>query len=212
MAEITITKALSRLKILESRYNKAVDNLSLVAVKHGSKLRSPNSTYKVEDFEKKAKEDFQSVMDLYDNIVNLKYAIAESNNTTVITIAGQEMTVQKAIILKQYIEQKSRLLRKMKTEMNSARNSYEDALDENEQRIERMLSGNDDKSQKSSVRKETEEYISSTMAVELIDPCNLQEQIPKFEENYSDFVGNIDYALSESNSITKIEIPDSLKI
>lgn len=212
MAEITITKALSRLKILESRYNKAVDNLSLVAVKHGSKLRSPNSTYKVEDFEKKAKEDFQSVMDLYDNIVNLKYAIAESNNTTVITIAGQEMTVQKAIILKQYIEQKSRLLRKMKTEMNSARNSYEDALDENEQRIERMLSGNDDKSQKSSVRKETEEYISSTLAVELIDPCNLQEQIPKFEENYSDFVGNIDYALSESNSITKIEIPDSLKI
>lgn len=212
MAEITITKALSRLKILESRYNKAVDNLSLVAVKHGSKLRSPNSTYKVEDFEKKAKEDFQSVMDLYDNIVNLKYAIAESNNTTVITIAGQEMTVQKAIILKQYIEQKSRLLRKMKTEMNSARNSYEDALEENEQRIERMLSGNDDKSQKSSVRKETEEYISSTLAVELIDPCNLQEQIPKFEENYSDFVGNIDYALSESNSITKIEIPDSLKI
>lgn len=212
MAEITITKALSRLKILESRYNKAVDNLSLVAVKHGSKLRSPNSTYKVEDFEKKAKEDFQSAMDLYDNIVNLKCAIAESNNTTVINIAGQEMTVQKAIILKQYIEQKSRLLRKMKTEMNSARSSYEDALEENEQRIERMLSGNDDKSQKSSVRKETEEYISSTRAVELIDPCNLQEQIPKFEENYSDFVGNIDYALSESNSITKIEIPDSLKI
>lgn len=212
MAEITITKALSRLKTLELRYRKAVDRLSLVAVKHGSKLRSPNSTYKVEDFEKKAKEDLQSVMDLYDNIIKLKCAIAESNNATIINIAGQEMTVQKAIILKQYVDERSRLLTKMKNELTSARASYEDALDDNERKIEKMLIGDDDKSQKSSVRKETEEYVSSTRAVDLIDPCDLQKQIPEFEKNYSDFVGNIDYVLSESNSITKIEISDSLDI
>ena len=48
--EYTITKSLSLLKTLKARYNKELNNLECIAVKHGSKLRRPYSSYKPDDF------------------------------------------------------------------------------------------------------------------------------------------------------------------
>ena len=60
----TITRALAELKLLKDRYTKEVCNLNVVAVKHGSNLRSPDSQYTEEAFEKQAKSTYQSVCDL----------------------------------------------------------------------------------------------------------------------------------------------------
>ena len=42
----------------------------------------------------------------------------------------------------------------------------------------------------------------------MIDPCAIDGLIKDLEDNISEFENNVDYALSESNSTTVINIPD----
>ena len=67
--EMTITRALSELKTLQSRYVKSINGLNLVAVKQGSKLRGPNASYKENDFVNNAIEGLQSSDALYARII-----------------------------------------------------------------------------------------------------------------------------------------------
>ena len=126
MEEITITQALSTLKVLEKRLKAKLGvsdngrrtlsaNLKLVAVSRGSHLRDPYTSYKEEDFIATAKASMQSIEDLDERIITIKNAIAASNAVTMVKIAGKEMTVQEAIIRKQYSE-----LRKQKIEAYKA--------------------------------------------------------------------------------------------
>ena len=62
--------------------------------------------------------------------------------------------------------------------------------------------------QKTAARKEAEEYINRTREVSVIDPCAIDGLIKDLEDNISEFENNVDYALSESNSTTVINIPD----
>jgi DNA repair exonuclease SbcCD nuclease subunit len=210
MEEITITQALSRVKVLEKRHEKLLRELRLVAVRHGSKLRSPNSSYKEEDFVDAAKSMMQSISDIYNNILFIKNAIAVSNANTKVRIAGEEMTVQEAILRKQYLNLRKDQIRKFKELLTRARQEFDEALEENSDKIENLLKGDtSDPKSKDQVarRKETEDYINSTRQVVLIDPCDLQGTLPALEKDFEDFESNVDYALSESNSITKIQLP-----
>jgi len=210
MEEITITQALSRVKVLEKRHEKLLRELRLVAVRHGSKLRSPNSSYKEEDFVDTAKSMMQSISDTYNNILFIKNAIAVSNANTKVRIAGEEMTVQEAILRKQYLNLRKDQIRRFKELLTRARQEFDEALEENSEKIENLLKGDtSDPKSKDQVtrRKETEDYINSTRQVVLVDPCDLQGTLPTLEKDFEDFESNVDYALSESNSITKIQLP-----
>ena len=78
--------------------------------------------------------------------------------------------------------------------------------------IEKMISstvgrdGTD--SQKATARKEAEDYIEKTKAVALVDPCEIDKLVKALDEEITEFETNIDYALSESNSTTKISLED----
>lgn len=212
MATISITRALSELNTLNSRYEKSLKALNLVAVKQGSKLRSPNSSYKEEDFIENAKAGLQSTIALYDRIIMLKTAIDKSNSVTTIKIGKKEMTIQEALVYKKYIELKNDQLKTLQKLAKAARLDYENAEQENQNTIEKMISANIGKdntdSQKTSARKEAEDYIEKTKSVSLVDPCEIDKLIKVLDEEITEFETNIDYALSESNSTTTITIPD----
>lgn len=208
----TITRALSELKTLKDRYVKELSKLNLVAVKHGSKLRAPNSSYKEEDFCDQAKAMYQSICDLERRIQEMKNKIDISNFTTKITIGEKEMTVQEAINLKNHIiGLKEDRLMYLKSLSTQAHNSFDRALDENKAKVERMTS---DKNSSSSTVKSGEieedavKYVEKLYAVELVDPLKIDDEIKSLEKEITDFKTNIDYVLSESNSVTFIEIPD----
>ena len=82
---------------------------------------------------------------------------------------------------------------------------------DNQATIERMISsqlGREgvSEAQKATARKDAEEYIEKSKAVELIDPCKIDSLIKGLDSEITEFENNIDYALSESNSTTKIDI------
>lgn len=208
--EITITEALSRVKMLEKKFNSKIESPSLIAVRHGSSLMSPYSSYKPEDFEDKARATDQSITDTLKLYLELKKAIAKSNCETKVTIAGQEMTVQEAIILKQCDELRRNRIRAYKRQLTQANGQFERALEENRDAIERLTKGDSsaDKSRSVKQLEEFEKSYNTLHKVELVDPCNLQKEIEEMEREYEEFKTNVDFVLSTSNSTTVITIPD----
>jgi hypothetical protein len=206
----TITRALAELKVLKNRYNSEINTMKLIAVKHGNKLRSPYSSYKEEDFRKQALATYQSVVALEKRIVSIKAAIDASNFQTKIQVGGKEMTVLEALNMKSFIDLKKTRLSYYKSLMQRARNEYEQALSDNKNRIEKIVT---EQTASSSVKdpdieKKTIESIESLYKVDFIDPLELEEKIKELETEIQDFENNVDYALSESNSTTYIEVED----
>ena len=201
----SITRALTEVKTLEKRFYGSVDDLHLVAVKHGLILRRPYSSIKQEDFEKKAKAGNQSVKDIEERISTIKKKIAEINSTTTVTIGSRSMTIQEALIEKSTLLplKKARLTR-YKRLLADARNQFDAAGMENEEKIQKNIQDRKDVI----TEKQAREEIESTRKVEMVDPLNLADEIKKLEEEITEFEGNIDFALSEVNSTTFIEIAD----
>lgn len=205
--EYTITRALSELKTLKARYNKELRELTIVAVKHGNKLRRPYTSFGIEDFKKNAEAQVQSVEALAKRIVEIKTQIDKANATTMVKIGSREMTINDALIEKSMIQLKKDRLMKYKALLNEARAEFELATEENKKRVEKIVQ---DKSASSSDtnEKDVSEMIDKTYPIELIDPSKLDERIKTLEKEVEEFESNVDFALSEINSITKIEIPD----
>lgn len=207
--KISITRALTELKTLRAKIEKSIDSQTPVAVKHGTKLRQPHSHIKESDFIDEAKSAQQSLESLIARYSKIKSEIDKSNSTTVVTICGKEMTVQEAIAMKLVIPMKERLMYHLKREAHKARQEYDQALEENKKRLEKIVadSGNTGKKVQD-LEEDSLAAINKLYEVSLIDPTRLDSRIEALEAEISDFNGNIDYALSESNATTFIEIPD----
>ena len=203
--EYSITRALSELKVLEKKFYGGIDDLHLVAVKHGLILRRPYSSIKQEDFEKKAKAGDQSVRAIEERIALIKKKIAEVNSKTKVRIGSREMTIQEALIEKStIIPLKEARLTRYKKLLADARNQFDAAGMENEEKIQRNIQDRKDVI----TEKQAREEIESTRKVEMVDPLNLAAKIKELEDEITDFKGNVDFALSEKNSTTFIEIAD----
>lgn len=210
--KITITRALAELKTLQARYNKAVSDLNLVAVKQGNKLRGENSHYKEEDFIEKAMSLNNKATGLYKRILLIKTSIDKSNSETTVTVGGDTMTIQEALVIKNHVSLRENYLETLKRLRMISRREYEKAESENQASVEKLIGGTISKEQpenlKEAARKEAEAYVEKTRGLGLVDPCGIDDLIEKTEESITEFKTNIDYVLSESNSTTYIEIPD----
>lgn len=208
----TITRALADLKVLKSKYNKEVYQLSLVAVKHGSKLRSPYSQYKEEDFCNQAKSSYQSVCDLERRIEEIKNKIDISNFNTKVKVGDREMTIQEVLNYKNnvlgYKQQRLSMLKDLKLR---AASDFDKALQDNKNKVDKMSAdknaGGSTKSS-SDIEQDALDFVEKAYAVSLIDPIKIDEEIKKLDDEITNFTNNIDFVLSESNSTTYIEIDE----
>lgn len=208
--EMSITRALSELKLLDSRINRVISNLQLVASNKKS-AKNVDSFCTIQTFEENAKSDYQSVIDLIERKKKIKSAIVESNANTIAEIANIKMTVADIIERKNNIEYEKTLLRVMKSQLNSAKantNARNESVDRKLDEILVTMLGregakNADKSTNEfSVKyKEDNEY-------EILDPLSIEVKIKDLEEKIENFENEVDFVLSESNTITKIVIED----
>ena len=136
--QISITRALSELKVLQKRFDKEVSQLDVISVQHGMTLMK-NSSVKPEDFSEKAKAQLQSVEDLQKRIHLIKTKVQQSNAITVVKIGTQEMTVLEAIIKKSLIENQKDLLARLKKQLILANDNFEAATVSNENKIANNL-------------------------------------------------------------------------
>lgn len=208
--QISITRALSELKVLQKRFDKEVSQLDVISVQHGLTLMK-NSSVKPEDFSEKAKAQLQSVEDLQKRIHLIKTKIQQSNAITVVKIGTQEMTVLEAIIKKSLIENQKSLLARLKRQLTLANDNFENATMSNENKIAKQL---EDATKNSTVKldleveKQIKASVESLYPIKMIDPCKLSDKIKALEDEIEEFEANVDFALSESNALTQIEVGD----
>lgn len=207
--KISITRGLSELKVLKNRYEREIRDAKLIGVSVANKMVSPYTSYKPSDFEKQAKEGFQSLVDLEKRIIEIKTKIDQSNFITKVKVAGQEMTVLEAIEMKNLVDLKEQRLLLLKQQLKSARNSYEEAEKKNRERIEKNVADQTAAGTKDAeLEAKVKASIESLYPIALIDPIKVEDEIKKEEKFLEDFKNEIDFVLSESNSLTYIEIDD----
>lgn len=208
--EISITRALAELKLLDSRITRGINSTNFVTANKKS-AKNVSGIVTKDEFFAITKANYQSVISLIERKKMLKSAIVFSNAKTLVTIGGKEMTVAEAIERKNNIEYEKDLLNEMVSQRRRAivemenKNSIVDAnLDK---LLETMLG-------KDGVKNADKENNSLAITYradneyEILDPLGIDKEIKDLQEEIERFESEVDYVLSESNTVTKITIED----
>ena len=197
--QISITRALNELKLLDKRIEKTILSSKFLTLKINEKNQD-------NDF--KPKENLQSINDLIKRRSLMKSKIMESNAETEVTIAGTKMTVVEAIELKDSIKYKKKLLEKLVKDCKSTRASIENINSDVKERLDVLLQshfGKDAKVKDSDTEAIIKPFMNMNEAKE-VDLINIDNIIISLTGEIDSFESEVDFILSESNAITKIEI------
>lgn len=212
MEQLTLHRVLSELKTIDSRINKATEELIPRAVKRGNILivNGRNSNETINDFTDRVKADYQSVTDLIKRKFALKAALLKANSTTTVVIADKSYTIAEAIEMKSQATLRRSLITRMKRVNNSVDTTFDSTTTKVEDDFERLLapqiSGLTNKSDIAKVREEFRATYLKSNDVALVDPINSDEEAKRLENELDQFLVNVDSALSEINAITVVEI------
>ena len=207
MTEMTVTRAMTKLKTLDKQIQKAIEEAKFVSVK--GELAKP------EEGSQFAVSQFQSIEDLIALRRKIKSAITSSNAITKVTINGQVYSIAEAIEEKKSIKHKKSLHSKLKQQYSEAVGTVEahnermrSNLERETQRHERN-ERDDSNGSKASKQEFSAEYNRSYMkmhGLELYDPLQARKKIEELDAYITMFNEEVDQVLSESNAITKISI------
>lgn len=207
--EISITRALNELELLDSRINRAIRESQFSTYRKNTATTVLNGRKTVEQFNEEAKSSLQSIKDLIARRKLIKELIVASNAVTKVTVGEVEMTVASAIERKTSIGYEKDLLSRLVSSLANANSQVERDNDRVESQIQDMNMAyiSKDKAVSDAMLKMNEEYREQNKSV-IVDPLNLELLINTMRKDIEDFENNVDFALSEINSITKIVIPD----
>lgn len=205
--KMTIHRSLAELKVADAKIQKAISEIEPIGIKQEDKL--VNGKFEEQKFIESAKSNFQSIEDLIKRKQALKNAIVLSNSQTKVKVAGVEMTVADAITEKANAELKIKFIDNLRAK---ARKATADLVKQNEvisERREAFITatfGNDRSKVKTDELTALTKTFNATNEYSLVDPLNLEEKISKMANELTEFLGEVDAVLSESNAITTIEI------
>ena len=197
--KISITRALTTLKLLDKRINKAVNGCVFVNIKVGDKEKYEKFT---------PKEDLQSVTDLIAYRARMKSAIMTSNSNTKVKIGKTEMTVVEAIELKDSIQYKKSLLNKLVGDYNRAKTEVENTNIQVSQRLDSLLvaSFGKDVQNKGTEYEATSKQFLKHNEANIVDPLGTPDLVQELQDEIDTFEAEVDFVLSESNATTLIEV------
>lgn len=206
--KMTIHRALSELKVLDSRINKHINEIFPIGFHQKDKLVDNRFTMK--EFNEMAPAAYQSVIDLIERKNKIKCAIVESNASTIVTVAGKTMKVAEAINYKSTISYKKNFantLRQKYLALMGVFNKNKENVDKNVQILLEAALGKDSvkKADTNQIEAIQKPYLE-TNEFHLCDPLKLDEKIKDLEKEIGDFEADVDAALSTSNANTFIEL------
>ncbi len=204
---ISVTKALSELKMIGKKIEDGIRRLNPVAMYIGKK--PPKEFESIEDFKSKGKAAFQSVNNLVDRYAKLKGAIVRSNAVTKVDVGSKNMTVAEAIEKKSSIAFKKMLLQQLESQYARVMMAVDTENRRVELRLQTLLEasyGKDVKVNEEDHDKIAKPFTESNEA-KLADALgDIKRQIDDLRNEIDEFVLNVDVALSEINSRTDISI------
>lgn len=209
MPSVTITRALSKIKILTDMINNDIKNNVFITTVPNSMLGSEEHTNLV----KSLTSSHTSFEDKIKEIVKLKRLIAESNLSSYLEVSGKRVSVTEALAMKETMEFYSRFIVTLRKQNNR---SAEEVTHTN-MRIAQAIAGNtSDISSNSDIKNEDLEkrlalnakQLQESMGIKVVSATKetSEQLIESVKDYYNDFVSEIDYLLSEHNAVTTIEL------
>lgn len=216
MSEITLTRALVKLKTMDKKIQAAIDGA--VFVSRTGTLAKPavEATH--------AADKFRSIEQMIEYRRTLKSAIITSNATTTVTINGKVCTVAEAIEEKKSIKHKKKLhdtLKKQYAEQLRAIEVHNDSVRKRleagtKQQQQGRYAGGWEPTPLPEVDAAAEapgsfsaEYSKNFMqmhGLDLYDPLDARAKIEALDDYITTFMDEVDQVLSESNATTKITV------
>jgi hypothetical protein len=202
--QITVTRALAQVKSLNDRIERAT-NTSFVSFTTGGKHNTGKSEQEIAS---QLTANLQSVTDLIKTRAKVKAAIVRSNANTKVNVSGVEMTVAEAIERKGSIQFEVALLNQMRQQLSTNTAMVERQNVQMQARLDELIktaAGKDRKVEEAEIKAITDPFERANRAA-LLNPNDLSKVIEGLEKDIADFVEEVDFALSEVNAITKIEV------
>lgn len=204
MEEITITRALAELKLLDSRIQKKINESDFVFFISKKNKSNVNQDTLVSN----SKSSVQSITDLIERRKNLKKSIILSNAVTKVKLANEEMTVAEVIERKQLVTYYKLFSAKMKQNRELVLNQVERQNQLMDTDLQKILEINFGKNSTSRTNSDDIDNISKTYRelnkAEVLDGIGVDVKIKEIEELISRYETESNFVLSESNATTKI--------
>lgn len=206
--EMTITRALTELKLLDKRIQRSIQESVFGGFLVGKKPMT--GFVNQEEIEKTAKANYQSATDLIKRRNAIKSAIVQSNAVTYVVIGDKSMTVAEAIERKTSIDYEKMLLNKLKNDYTKLVRHVDSVNEEVKNRLDKHLEtlyGKDGKVRASENEELIKPFLQENEA-KFVDPLNLKAKIEELTIEIEEFEAEVDFVLSESNTIKRIYIED----
>ena len=210
--KLSITRALAELKMLDKRIGDAIQRASFIAVQRGEGDRATvlnNPHYTVTAASERIENDAKSIDALIDRYSKIKTQIILSNAVTVVRVGEKAMTVAEAIERKSSVKYAAQLATTMGAQLGQMKSSIEKGNADLDAEIDKQVQiayTND----KGRVTVDQYNLIANPRRAErklsAIDPLKLEDTLASLRADIDDFVLNVDFALSEINAKTEIEV------
>lgn len=194
--EMSITQALTEIKTLDARITSGIGQLKLTDMLVNDKLSGQQDKTIVGD---SIKANLKSIQDLIARRQAIKSAINLANSTTAVTIGGQSMMIAEALDYKKIIEHKSALLKRAMTDLANTKRTVELQEARNQDAAQKM-------GEKENVDKDYVEAYLKQFKPTVFDPAHAEALIENLYKEVTDFANEVDFKLSEVNSLTKITV------
>lgn len=206
--KISITRALAELKLLADRITKETERLTVVDVYQRRSPRLINTQKTQPEFEAEAKAALQSIQDLIVRRRKIKEAIILSNAKQTVKIGGIEYTVAGAIDRKNAIAFEEGLRDKIKRTLAAVNQAVQNHRPQLEAQVNKMLEtslGTEAKKDGTLYDTIAKPFIEQNETL-MFDPTKAEALSVKMEKDIEDFLSEVDFVLSESNSTVEIEV------
>lgn len=209
---ITITEALSTLKLLDKKVTKKLQELQKsnnypIDFKIGNSTKGEYTLLTSEELQKKAQGSLDSVTNIIKNRRTLKAKIALSNAITEVTIADTKMSIVECIEYKNSIQQDKDLLRILEGIYSTIQGNFQEESEEAREKITELLNAKlSSDSNKNSNSEVLAKELASIYNPTLMDPINLGSVIEDLRERIERFETDVDVVLSISNANTFIDV------
>jgi len=217
MIQITIHRALAKIKTTEKRFLALMNNGTFVSSQVGQSQVTPGGR-SVKDMTAEIKSNYDSAFSLLKNYEALKLAVIRSNSgitkdTTGLDetkVGGKNMLVAEIIAKQKYVMPlHKKLIDTLSNQLNSVSQDIERKNSHVQDNLTRVLSnisnGSNEKLTEAQISSITETYYANNSCF-IIDPLKISETIRKLQKTYDDFWDEADSRLSEVNALKVIEV------
>lgn len=204
---ITVTQALSELKLLDSKVAKLTRQSTFILGNHNGYVSGFATQAAAES---SITAGYDKVTQLIKNRAELKGKVAQSNAETTVKVGAGEMTVAEAIERKTSIGLEESLLSNMKHQLSkilTQRDSLESRIEQEvNRRTEALISSAGGVKPSPEMLKGIEKSVRDVNEFKLVDPLGLQDKVDALEASIEEFTLNIDVALSVVNATTSVSL------